>query len=383
MTAPLRSGVIGMGLLGKSHATYLKGNDATHLVAAAEVREEAIGEAESAYEIPVYRDYREMLDKEPLDLAIVATPDPLHRDPVVACAEAGVPNIVTEKPLATTVEDGEAMVDACRKSGARLWVHLNNRVNPMDIATRYVIQEGLIGEPVYGEARLDDNISVPRRLWGDRSREWAESSSTAHFLLSHVSDILRWFFHPAEVEAVYAITQRKALGYSPDLFDAYLFFDTGLKVRVKADWIKFMEGLVEYYKCINGSKGTIFYNKIPGFGVKEMSWRANLEDVTPEELMRHQEALMKRGAAAHVIMHQPRGTVGGPIMPGLIMDANQPPAKPLMDHILASIREGTPIPSTWQGNGGLPTGEDGLKQTKIVCAIIESAATRREVAIAY
>ncbi len=218
----------------------------------------------------------------------------------------------------------------------------------------------------YGASAVANGLRPPRRRT---------------FCSAHVSDTIRWFFHPAEVEAVYAITQRKALEYSPDLFDAFLFFDTGLKVRVKADWIKFMEGLVEYYKCINGAKGTIFYNKVPGFNVKEASWRANFEDVPPHDLMKHQEELMRRGAAAHIILHQPRASVGGPIMQGLVMGAGQPPATKLMDHILASIQEGVPVPSTWQGNGGLPTGEDGLKQTKIVSAIIESADTRKEVRI--
>ena len=381
MSDKLRAGVVGLGLLGTSHSSYLSSCEHTDLVAAAEVREDAAARAKDTYGIPIYSDFRDMLSKESLDLVVVATPDALHRDPVVAAAEAGVPYIVTEKPLASTVPDGEAMLDACDKAGSKLWVHLSNRVNPMDIATRYVIQEGLIGEPVYAEARLDDNISVPRRLWGERSNSWAAGSSTALFLLSHTSDTMRWLFAPAEVEAVYAITQRKALGYSPDLYDAYLFFDTGLKVRVKADWIKFMSRLVEYYKCINGAKGTIFYNKIPGFNVKEASWRANFEDVSPHDLMKHQEALASRGAAAHVIMHQPQGRVGGPVMPGLIMEASQPQATKLMDHILASIEENAPIPSTWQGNGGLPSGEDGLKQTKIVSAIIESAETRKEVLI--
>ncbi|MBC7345708.1 MAG: hypothetical protein H5U03_09880, partial [Clostridia bacterium] len=171
---------------------------------------------------------------------------------------------------------------------------------------------------------------------------------------------MRWLFEPAEVEAVYAISQREVLGYSPDLYDAYLFFDTGLKVRIKADWIKYMAGLVEYYKCFNGEKGTIFYNKIPGFNVKEASWRVNFDEgMTADELLQHQEALKALGALAHAVFHQPRVNVGGGLMPGLEMDANQPPATRLMDHILASIAENKPVPSTWEGRGRLPTGQDG------------------------
>lgn len=379
MDKTLRAGVIGLGLLGKSHSAYLNNDSRTDLVAAAEVREEAAAEAQEKYGIKVYRNYQDMLAKEGLDLVVVATPDSLHKEPVIACAEAGVKFIVVEKPLATNVLDAEEMLRACRRFGSKLWVHLNNRVNPMDIATRYVIQEGLLGDVVYGEARLDDNISVPRRLWGDRSREWASQSSPAQFLLSHVCDTMRWLFEPADVEAVYAISQRKVLEYAPDVYDAYLFFDNGLKIRVKADWIKYMAGLVEYYKCFEGAKGTIFYNKIPGFNVKEASWQANFEGVSVEQLLKHQESLCARGASVHVKLHQPRASVGGDVMPSLEMDSSQPPATRLMDHILASIVENREVPSTWERNGRLPTGDDGLKQTQIVCAIIESAHTHREV----
>jgi len=377
----LRAGVIGLGLLGNSHSAYLCNDMRTELVAAAEVREQAAAEAQAKYGIKVYSNYQDMLAKEGLDLVVVATPDSLHREPVIACAEAGLKYIIVEKPLATTVLDGQEMLDACRMAGSKLWVHLSNRVNPMDIATRYVIQEGLLGDVVYGEARLDDNISVPRRLWGERSHEWASQSSPAQFLLSHVSDTMRWLFEPAEVEAVYAITQRRVLEYAPDLYDAYLFFENGLRIRIKSDWIKYMAGLVEYYKCFEGSKGTVFYNKIPGFNVKEASWQANFEDMSAEQLLRHQEVLRTRGASVHVKLHQPRASVGGDVMPSLEMDSSQPPATRLMDHILASITENKEVPSTWEGNGRLPTGDDGLKQTQIVCAIIESAHTHREVQI--
>jgi hypothetical protein len=54
-----------------------------------------------------------------------------------------------------------------------------------------------------------------------------------------------WCFAPAEVEATYAISQRKVLGYSPDLYDAFVYIDNGLKIRMKASWIDTVEGVAE------------------------------------------------------------------------------------------------------------------------------------------
>ena len=104
-----------------------------------------------------------------------------------------------------TVEDAEAICEAVERQRARLFVNYANRASSLDMATHYVLRQGLLGRVAYGEARLDDNISVPRRLWGGRSQEWAQGSSTAHFLLPHVVDLLRWHFSPAEVKEVYAV----------------------------------------------------------------------------------------------------------------------------------------------------------------------------------
>jgi predicted dehydrogenase len=54
---------------------------------------------------------------------------------------------------------------------------------------------------------------------------------------------------------------------------------------------------------------------------------------------------------------------------------------PLVDHIIEAIREGTPEPSSWKGNGPLPGHIDGLRQTQVVAAIIESAEKGEPVSI--
>jgi len=93
---------------------------------------------------------------------------------------------------------------------------------------------------------------------------------------------------------VYAISQKKVLEYTPDLYDAFLTFDNGTKFRVKGGWIKRVDGLVEFTLSFSGSEGTLDYIKLPGFGQVE-GWRANVrEQITTEELLSHQENLQRR-----------------------------------------------------------------------------------------
>jgi UDP-glucose 4-epimerase len=82
------------------------------------------------------------------------------------------------------------MYDAAERKGVRVFMGFLGRFFHTDMATKYAISQGLIGDPVYAEVRLDDNICVPTAMWGQRSKEWASASSTAHFLLSHVVDML-------------------------------------------------------------------------------------------------------------------------------------------------------------------------------------------------
>jgi predicted dehydrogenase len=374
------AGVIGLGILGRQHAEFLYKHPAVHLAAVADIRQSAALQLASELGAEAFGDYREMLQTHRLDLVVVATPDALHREPTLAAIEAGIPNIVHEKPLATRLTDANAIYEAVERAGARLFMNFANRASPLDIATRYVIQQGMLGRVVYGESRLDDNISVPTQMWGARTQEWAAGSSTAHFLLSHVVDLLRWYFAPAEVKEVYAISQREVLGYTPDPYDAFLTFDSGLKVRVKAEWIKHIDELVEFYMSFSGSEGTLIYNKRPGFGGQE-GWRANVSpslDVTT--LLHHQETLLAKGINIAAKVHHPVPSTGqlsaGGDKTALALEKLGPShggVMALMGPILDAILEDTLEPAGWHGNGPLPNHVDGLRQTQVVAAIERSS----------
>jgi predicted dehydrogenase len=365
MSDTLKVGIIGIGILGSQHARNFSKHEKSQVVSVAdpiEIRAEDMAKEVGAR---AYADFQEMLSKEQLDLVVVATPDPLHKEPFLASVNSGVKAILSEKPLATTVGDAEEMMEAADKAGVRVYINFANRFNLMDIATKYVMQQGLIGRPVYGEIRLDDNISVPTRMWGERSVQWASGSSTAHFLLSHVSDLLRWYLEPAEVEAVYAISQYEVLKYTPDLYDAFLFWNNGIKTRVKAEWIKHIDSLVEFYICLGGEKGGIVHHKSPGYGATR-GWRATLDrELSAEQLQQAAAALDSTGvkAKADMISDATRNGEGNRGM----LEITESESKNGTDLFIKSIlgdAECTPE---------LPTGKDGLEAVKIVNAIVESA----------
>ncbi len=379
MAAKLRVAIAGCGILGTNHARFFSRNPHTTVVAVADPLAERAEQLAAKVEARAYTDAAEMFGAEHPDLAVVATPDPFHREPLVAAAEAKVPNLITEKPMATTLEDAQAMLDAARRNGCRLWVHLPSRTAPQEIASRYVYQHGLVGDPIYGDLCIDDNISVPTHMWRERSRSWAGQSSTAHFLFSHVVDRMRWLFEPAEVESVRALVVRKLLGYSPDLYDAHLTWTNGLVLRIKAEWIRYMEPLVDHRFTFSGSKGG--WAAIGNTFHAEAGWQATLDQaLSADDLEGHQQRLREMGVFARAVIRRPHEDVEGPgARPSLEVSTKFLPLfggdAPLemRDHIVQAILEEVEVPSSWKGGGRLPTGEDGLEQTRVVTAIERAA----------
>ena len=97
-------------------------------------------------EAKVYEDYRELLAKEKPDLVTIATPDFLHADPFIQAVEAGAKGIFVEKPLATSMDDANRMVEAARKAGVVVNVDFTRRWMPQYVAARVQVDKGRIGK---------------------------------------------------------------------------------------------------------------------------------------------------------------------------------------------------------------------------------------------
>lgn len=92
-----------------------------------------------------YRDYREMLEREQLDLVIIATPDHWHALQSIACLEAGV-HVFVEKPTGHTIGESRAMVRAAEATGKLVQVGLHRRIGPHHLSGMDFLREGGVGD---------------------------------------------------------------------------------------------------------------------------------------------------------------------------------------------------------------------------------------------
>ncbi|HMO59863.1 MAG TPA: Gfo/Idh/MocA family oxidoreductase [Roseiflexaceae bacterium] len=133
----------------------------------------------------LYTDYREMLAHEQLDIVAVATHPPQHVDLVVAAAHAGVRGIFCEKPLALSLAECDAMIEACRQNGTTLLVNCTRRWSGQYQAVKDLITAGDLGRLLHIVAHCEGCKPTP---------EWvAETEGPLLHDAVHTFDILRFF----------------------------------------------------------------------------------------------------------------------------------------------------------------------------------------------
>ena len=172
----LRGAIVGLTGIGTRHALGMVGDERVTLVCGcddgyADNEGKSADEVGAAFKenykgafphLTIYSDHKEMLAKEgPLDLVTVGVSDHRHADIVVDAANAGVKGIFCEKPLATTLEDTDRMVEACEANGVILSVDHTRRFLPIwRYCKEQIVDKGEIGEVQWVFARLQGNRAM-------------------------------------------------------------------------------------------------------------------------------------------------------------------------------------------------------------------------------
>ena len=139
----LRTAVIGVGYLGRFHAEKYAANPAAELVAVADVDPARARAVAAALGVEAVTDYRALAGR--IDCASVAVPTQLHHAVACGLLDAGV-DVLVEKPLTTTVDEGKALLELAVRRGRVLQVGHLERFNP---AIRAL--DGIVREPRFIE----------------------------------------------------------------------------------------------------------------------------------------------------------------------------------------------------------------------------------------
>lgn len=281
------------------------------------------------FNAPLFDSYEALLAEKP-DAVAICSENVNHRYMTEMAAEAGA-HVLCEKPLATSIEDAQAMVDACEKAGVNLMTAFPMRFNAPVMAA----YEGrsALGR-IYGCATTNQGqMPYKARWWFVDKKLSGGGAMTDHTV--HVADLLRWFLD-SEVTEVYA--QSNAILYKDVDTDVetgglvMLTFENGVFATIDCSWSK-----PQYYPTWGGVTleivGESGFAKIDAFD----------QTITVYSHKNQRPVLAPWGSNADA---------------GMVRE------------FIASIREGRP-PRV--------TGYDGLKAVEIVQAAYQSAETGQPV----
>jgi len=158
-----------------------------------------------------YDSLDDLLQDSRVDAVFVSSPNALHAAQTIQAAQAGK-QVLSEKPMATTLADSVAMIQASRKAGVKLGVGFNLRQHPGHIKAKQLIAQGALGRVTLAQGQWGFGVRgqgppPPRtglRQWWDQP-ELIGDASTMMGTGVHVVDILR-FMLGQEVTEVAAIT---------------------------------------------------------------------------------------------------------------------------------------------------------------------------------
>ncbi|GAB4446218.1 MAG: Gfo/Idh/MocA family oxidoreductase [Anaerolineae bacterium] len=181
-----------------------------------------------------YDSYAALLAEKP-DGVVICSENTRHREMAEMAAQAGA-HIMCEKPLATTLADGRAMIQACRDAGVNLMTAFPMRFHPAAVAVKASLDRGEMGAirccNCTNQGRNPDNL----RPWFTQKALSGGGAAIDHIV--HVADLLRWYMG-AEVVEVYAEIDNLFYKGEIDVDSAGLVmmtFDNGVFASLDCSW---------------------------------------------------------------------------------------------------------------------------------------------------
>jgi predicted dehydrogenase len=157
--------------------------------------------------VPLFEDYKNLINQCELDGVIITLPNALHKEAVEYCADKGL-DILVEKPIAPTIAEGKAMIDYCTERNVKLMVGHHRRFSSKITRLRELIASNVIGEII--------GVNMLWVLAKDKpyySEPWRITKGGGPLLINGIHDIdnLR-FVTGLDIESVYAATRNKIRG---------------------------------------------------------------------------------------------------------------------------------------------------------------------------
>jgi len=201
MAEQLKTAIVGCGKVADMHAAALVNLKESHFTAVCDMDKERSDNLAAKYGVKGYTGVADMVSKEKIDVVNICTPHPIHREPAIAALEAGA-NVLIEKPLASSLEDCDAMLESSKKHGKQIGVMCQRRWYLPAMRVKQAIDAGKIGKPVFGTINMlgwRDEAYYESDPW--RGTWKGEGGGVLVNQAPHQFDLLQWYM--GEIDELY------------------------------------------------------------------------------------------------------------------------------------------------------------------------------------
>ena len=259
----MRIGIIGCGMITKHrHAPEYNLSEHARLAAWYDAVPARAEQMAQRYGGTVYTDWKALIDESGCDAISVCSPNATHAEISIYALKHGV-HVLCEKPMATTIEDCRAMVDAAKQSGKLLFIGMNQRLETAHIKARELIKEGAIGKVLRFQTSFGHRGP---EIWTQTQKTWFYNKSMAAFgavfdLGIHKLDLVSFLIDDKfeQVGAMLATLDKKFEDGEPITVDdnavIMLRMRSGVIGEAAASWTCY--GFEDNFTRIYGSKGVL------------------------------------------------------------------------------------------------------------------------------
>ncbi|OGO89907.1 MAG: oxidoreductase [Clostridiales bacterium GWF2_36_10] len=187
--------VIGCGNIFPMHAVSIKLCANATLVAVCDVKADRAKAMAAEFGCNWYTDYKEMLEKEEIDVVHLCLPHYLHAPVAIYCMEHGK-NVMTEKPMSIKLEDAKSMIDTANKQGVLLGCIFQNRYNAGTVLVKEHYDNGSLGKILSAKCFVTWNRSDDYYGGSDWKGTWEkEGGGVIIDQAIHTLDMLRYIIN--------------------------------------------------------------------------------------------------------------------------------------------------------------------------------------------
>jgi len=248
---PVGIAVIGTGMWGRRMLAAVKRTPSLRLVACYSRNAEARKAAASEFSCAAPESFEQAIHWDGVQGVLLITPNNVHSEQTLACAEAGR-HVFVEKPIADTLKDGLKMGAACESAGVTLFVGHGFRRLGAARKVKQILEEGRLGKIVLAEA----NFSLPGTLTPDKWRYYRKTCPGGPLMqlgIHHADTLQYWLGPVARVRSAFAHLETSA--EIDDVGVAQLEFQSGALGTLTGSYVS----PKTYYLHLYGTEGVLDY----------------------------------------------------------------------------------------------------------------------------